>query len=511
VNLSPSALTPPAPPAPLDEATYRFIFECNPQAMWLFDEDTLAFLDVNQAAIDIYGYSREEFLAMKITQIRPPDETPRLIELLQHAAPRGPRSWTHATKNGDRIDVEVTSTGVTIGGRAMRLASVRDLSDRKMLEEHLQQAQRIETLAGGVAHDFSNLLAAIIGHADLLSEYFVPGDPRAVEIAGIRSAADVATSLTRQLLAFSRNQLLEATVLDLNEVLDWARSILVRLIGEHIELVTDLAPSLQCVKADPYQVEQILLNLVVNSREAMPQGGQLTLRTRNVSVGAEDARRSSVTEGDYVALSVADTGVGIDDSARMRLFEPFFTTKDRGRGTGMGLATVYGIVKQSGGHIAVESDLGAGTTFTIYLPATLEAAEPLDHERERTRVERGSGTVLLVEEDATVRALIGEVLRRRGYRLLVADGAARALELVSTHGGPIDMLITDIIMPGMSGIALADRIREARADISVLFMSGYADDTAIPDGFMESAAFLRKPFTPESLARKVRAVLKPVH
>jgi two-component system, cell cycle sensor histidine kinase and response regulator CckA len=474
VSLSPSALT---PPAPLDQATYRFIFACNPRAMWLFDEDTLAFLDVNQAAIDIYGYSREEFLAMKTTEI-------------------APSSRTHVTKSGDRSDVAIASTRVTIDGRAMRLVSVRDLSDHKLLEEQRQQAQRIETvdqLAGGVAHDFNNLLAAITGHADVLSEYFVPGDPREVEIAGIRNAAVVATSLTRQLVAFSRSQLLEATVLDLNEVLDRARPSLARLIGEHIELVTDPAPSLQRVKADPDQVEQILLNLAVNSRDAMPQGGRLTLRTRNVSVGAEEGRRLSVAEGDYVALSVTDTGVGIDDSVRMRLFEPFFTTKDRGRGTGMGLAAVYGIVKQSGGHIAVESDLGAGATFTIYLPATLEAAEPVDHKREHA-----SETVLLVEDDATVRALIGEVLRRRGYRLLVADGAARALELASTYGGPIDVLITDIVMPGMSGIALAGQIRETRAGTPVLFVSGYADDTAMPSGFLEGAAFLRKPFLPDA-------------
>ncbi len=241
----------------------------------------------------------------------------------------------------------------------------------------------------------------------------------------------------------------------------------------------------------------------------MPQGGRLTLRTRNLSVGAADARRLSPTEGDYVELSVADTGVGIDPVVRMRVFEPFFTTKERGRGTGMGLATVYGIVKQSGGYIAIESEPGAGATFTIYLPATLEALTPVEPECAWLSA-CGSETILLIEDDAAVRALISEVLRRRGYRLLVADGGPPALEIAASHGGPIDMLITDIVMPGMSGLAVADRIRETRGDIAVLFVSGYTDDALAPSGFLaDGASFLRKPFTPDALARKVRAVLQP--
>jgi len=246
-----------AAPAPLDEATYRFIFDCNPHAMWLFDEETLAFLDVNQAAIDFSGYSREEFLAMKITQTRPPEEAARLVELLHSAEPRPPQVWTHLTRDGRRLEVQVTTTRVTRNGRALRLASVRDLTDHAVLDEQLRRDTRIETvgqLAGSVAHDFNNLLMAIIAHADLLSEYFVPGDPRAAEVDGIRSAADLATLLTRQLLAFSRNQALEAKVVDLNDVVDRSRSILVRLMGDQVQLAMDLSTTLVSVKVDPYQI-----------------------------------------------------------------------------------------------------------------------------------------------------------------------------------------------------------------------------------------------------------------
>jgi two-component system cell cycle sensor histidine kinase/response regulator CckA len=509
VNLSSSTAT---NSAPLDEATYRLIFDCNPHAMWLFDEDTLDFLDVNQAAIDIYGYSREEFLTMKITQIRPPDDVARLTEFLRAAEPRASHVWTHLTKMGGRIDVHVTSTRATIDGRALRVAAVRDLSNGRLLEEQLQRDQRIETvgqLAGSVAHDFNNVLTAIIGHADLLSEYLAPDDPRAVEVDGIRSAADLATLLTRQLMAFSRNQLLDAAVLDLNGVVEHSRSILLRLVGDRIQLATDLSSSLMRVKVDPCQVEQILLNLVINSREAMPDGGRLTVRTRNVSVGADEARRLSVAEGDYVALSVADTGVGIDDRTRMHLFEPFFTTKDRVRGAGMGLATVYGIVKQSGGHIAVESDLGVGTTFTIFLKPTDEASGPNGLGRSRARTGQNGRTILLIEDDAAVRSLISEVLQRRGYRLLVAEGCAEALHLASTHDDPIDVVVTDAGMPGSGGVALTHRIREVLGDIPVLFITGDAGDTAMPGGALASAAFLRKPFTPDALVRKLRAVIKP--
>jgi hypothetical protein len=489
---------------------YRLVFEHSPQPMWVFDEKTLAFIDVNQAAVAAYGYSRDEFLRMDITQIRPPDDIAALLQRIRSGAEHTPRVWTHVTKNGRAIDVEVASRRVSIGGRAVRMAIVRDVSAHRKLEEQLRQAQKIETvgqLAGGIAHDFNNLLTAILGHAEMLSEYCAADDPRAVEIAGIRDAAELAASLTRQLLAFSRKQVWQPIVLDLNDVLGKTRRILARLIGEHIELIVEPGPSLHRVKADPGQMEQILLNLAINSRDAMPDGGRLTLRTRNVRVSRAEARRLSMKEGDHVEVMVSDTGVGMDASAKAHLFEPFFTTKDRSRGTGLGLATVYGIVKQSEGFIDVETEPGCGTTFKIYLPTT---REPLTHQgtHERTASDGGAETVLLVEDDHAVRSLITDVLRRRGYRLLVAESGRQAIELVSAHDGPIDLLITDMVMSDTNGLAVADTMRASHPAIKVLYVSGYTDDGPMPSGFFEaSGAFLQKPFTPVALARKVRGVL----
>jgi len=496
--------------ASLGNDAYRLLFEQSPQPMWVFDEHTLAFIDVNEAAIATYGYSRDEFLRMDITEIRPPEEIPTLLQRIRSGAMHAPRVWIHVTKSGRTLHVEVASKALTIGGRAVRLAIVRDVSEHRKLEEQLRQAHKIETvgrLAGGIAHDFNNLLTAILGHTETLAEYFAPGDPRAVEIAGVRDAADLAATLTRQLLAFSRKQLLQPVVLDLNDVLAKTRRILARLIGEHIELVMEPGPSLHHVKADPGQMEQILLNLAVNSRDAMPDGGRLVLRTRNVRLGRADARRLSMKEGNHVEVMVSDTGVGIDAAAKARLFEPFFTTKDRIHGTGLGLATVYGIVKQSEGYIDVESEPGCGTTFKIYLPVTLESPA---HQgvHDRPSADGGSETVLVVEDDHAVRSLISDVLRRRGYRLLVAESGRQAIELVSKHERRIDLLITDMVLAGMNGLALADTMRATYASIKVLYVSGYTDDALMPNGFFEaSGAFLQKPFTPVALARKVRAVL----
>jgi len=499
-----------APLAPFEKGdVYRLMFEHSPQPMWVFDEETLGFLEVNQAAVATYEYSRDEFLRMDLTQIRVPEEIPTWLRRI-HGSGTPRAVWKHVTKGGRVLDVEVVSNSVSLAGRSVRLATIRDLSAHAKIEEQLRHAQKIETvgqLAGGIAHDFNNLLAAIIGHTELLSEYFSPTDPRAAEVTGILHAADVAASLTRRLVAFSCTQVLQPTVLDLDEVIGSTRGILGRLIGEHIELVTDPGPALRCVKVDRAQMEQILLNLAVNARDAMPGGGRLTLRTRHIRASGGNAHQLGLEERDYVMLSVADTGPGIDAAVKTRLFEPFFTTKERRSGTGLGLATVYGIVKQSGGHITVESEAGEGTTFTIYLPATVETASC--HSVEPAAVNGGSETVLIVEDDAAVRGLISDVLRRRGYRLLVADGGSQAIELMSAHEGSIDLLITDLVMSDMRGLAVADAVRAAGGDVKVLYISGYTEDVIMPSGFMEtSGVFLHKPFTPDALARKVRAVLE---
>ena len=494
----------------IDGDAYRLIFDHSPQPMWVFDEETLAFVEVNRAAVAAYGYSRDEFLRMDITQIRPPEDIVPLLQRIREGAAAPARTWKHVTKGGGVIDVEVVSNRITIGGRRVRLAVIRDVSEHKKLEEQLRQAQKIETvgqLAGGIAHDFSNLLTAIIGHTDLLAEYFAPTDPRAMEIAGIRNAADLAATLTKQLLAFSRTQVLQPMLLDLNEVIGKTRGILGRLIGDHIELVTDLGAALLSVRADRVQVEQILLNLAINARDAMADGGRLTLGTRNERVDRESGRQLGLDEGDYVVLSVADTGLGIDAAASTHLFEPFFTTKAPARGTGLGLATVYGIVKQSGGHVTVESEPGRGTTFAVYLPGTAETAD-CHRLPELDAIKSEHATVLLVADDTAVRGLINDVLGRRGYRLLVAKGMTHAIALASEHQGPIDLLITDGVTSGKNSPPIAEAVRAARPAIKVLYVSGYTANVTMPSGFMEtSGVFLHKPFTPDALARKVRAIL----
>ena len=366
----------------------------------------------------------------------------------------------------------------------------------------------VEQLAGGIAHDFNNLLMAIMGHADLLADSCAPGDPRAADIAAIRQAAEHATALTRQLLAFSQQQTIRASVLNLNDIVDQARRILARVAGdEGIELVIVPGTGLRSVKADPAQVEQIILALAVNARDAMPSGGTLTVRTDNVHLDETLALRHGVSAGDYVELSVADSGIGMDPDVQANLFAPFFTTKDRGYGTGLGLAMVHGIVRQSGGHITVESEVSRGSRFAVRFPATLESASPPLGERPRAD-DRGFETVLLVEDDGAVRALMADVLRRRGYNVLAAADGFQALRIADAHGGAIQLLVTDVVMRKMSGVDVAKAVREMRPDLRVLYVSGYAADPAITT---ESAdhTFLLKPFTPDALARKVRAILTP--
>jgi nitrogen-specific signal transduction histidine kinase/CheY-like chemotaxis protein len=397
-------------------------------------------------------------------------------------------------------------------GKPFSTCILRDVSERQKLEERFRQSQKMEAvgrLAGGIAHDFNNLLTVITGFSDLLLGK--PGsDATRREYAGeIRKAGERAALLTRQLLAFSRQQILLPEILDLNAVVGEVDSMLRRLIGEDIDLKTPLAPNLGRVKADPGQIQQILMNLAVNARDAMPQGGKLTIETANVELDSAYARtHAEVKPGSYVMLAVSDTGTGMVAEIQARIFEPFFTTKEKGKGTGLGLATVYGIVKQSGGNIWVYSEPGRGTSFKIYLPqvgeATAAAAPPIPSEA-RTGA---SETILLVEDDRGVRALARRVLELHGFRVLEADRGEDALQISERHEGPIHLLLTDVIMPGMSGRALADRLGTGHPETRVLFMSGYTDEAIVHHGVLESGiAFLQKPFTPDSLARKVRETL----
>src|SRR5947207_8550048 len=378
-------------------------------------------------------------------------------------------------------------------------------------EERLRQAQKMEAvgrLAGGFAHDFNNLLTVITSYSDLLPEDLGSDDPQRDDVVQIRKAAEGAAALTRQLLAFSRQQVLEPKVLDLKATIANTEKLLKRLIGEDVHLITALAPDLGAVKADPGQLEQIIINLAVNARDAMPTGGRLTIEAANVEMDEAYVRGHAPASPDrYVLLALSDTGIGMDEQTKARIFEPFFTTKEPGKGTGLGLATVYGIVKQSGGFIWVYSEPGRGTTFKIYLPrvdAPAEAgaaATPGD-------LPRGTETVLIVEDAAAVRAVMRHVLERQGYAVLEAASGAAALELAAGHAGPSHLLLTDVIMPGLSGRQLADRLTALRSDTRVLYASGYTDDAVVRHGVLESGiAYLQKPFTTESLARKVREVL----
>jgi two-component system, cell cycle sensor histidine kinase and response regulator CckA len=398
-------------------------------------------------------------------------------------------------------------------GTPLRTAGIGlDVTEQHVLEEQYRQSQKVEAigqLAGGIAHDFNNLLTAIQGYCELLSVELGSESPHQADLGEIRRAAERAASLTRQLLAFSRRQILEPRVIDLRNSLCGLESMLKRLIGENIAVVLRMTGEAACVKADAGQVEQVILNLALNARDAMPEGGSLFFEVMNVELGEAYARRHiNAMPGRYVMLGVSDTGMGMDAATQARIFEPFFTTKPEGRGTGLGLSTVYGIVKQSGGNISVYSEPGCGSTFKIYLPHADAAAD------EATRpvavdILTGSETILVVEDERGVRHLVRKVLGRYGYRVLMAATPREALDLARDHDGPIHLLMTDVVLPEMSGRSLANQIAVGRPDMPVVYMSGYTDDGIVHHGVLDpDTPFLQKPFTPEALARKVRSVLK---
>jgi PAS domain S-box-containing protein len=388
----------------------------------------------------------------------------------------------------------------------------RDVSEQRRLEEQFRQSQKMEAvgqLAGGIAHDFNNLLTAILGNTQLLLRDLPPGDAMRGDVEEIKKASERAAGLTRQLLAYSRRQMLQPEILDLNVVVGEMDRMLRRLIGEHIALVTVPAPDLGRVRADPSQIEQVLVNLVVNSRDAMPEGGRLTIETANVDLDAGYAKEHlGASPGAYTMLAVTDTGTGMDATVRAHLFEPFFTTKEVGKGTGLGLATVYGIVKQSGGHISVYTEVGRGSSFKVYLPRVDRLPHATPPAAPRPAAARGSETVLVVEDDPAVLSLSSRALEAEGYTILCASDGADALRIVERHGGEIHLLLTDVVMPGMSGRELAEQMAARRAGIRILYMSGYPGDAALHHGaLVRGSAFLQKPFSPDGLARKVRETL----
>jgi two-component system, cell cycle sensor histidine kinase and response regulator CckA len=397
-------------------------------------------------------------------------------------------------------------------GRVCRVVGVvQDITDQRLTEQQLGQAQKMEAvgqLAGGVAHDFNNLLTAILGSAELLLETLAPDAPEREDVEEIHKAGRRAADLTRQLLAFSRQQVLAPRVLDLNELVANMEKLLQRLIGEDVVLRTALAPRLGVVRADPGQLEQVIVNLAVNARDAMPRGGQLTIETSNITLDEEYVEAHFLAKaGPYVQLTVTDTGTGMDAETKARMFEPFFTTKGQGKGTGLGLATLYGIVKQSDGNVWVYSEIGHGTAFKIYLPRVIATAEAGASPTE-SAAPRGTETVLVVEDDEQVRRLTRKMLEARGHTVFVAAGGAAALQLLETHAGRIDLLVTDVVMPGMSGRELVERVAVLRPTMKVLYLSGYTDDAVVRHGVLQAGiAFLQKPFAADTLVRKVREVI----
>jgi two-component system, cell cycle sensor histidine kinase and response regulator CckA len=501
------------------EEQYRLLFESNPEPMWVYDERSVDILAVNEAAIRNYGYSREEFLTMTLRDVRPAEEIPVLDAQIakrlgerNRVTFRSPRVWKHRKKDGTLIDVEVTASPIEFHGRLAWLALISDVTEKKQLEAQFLLAQKMEAtgrLAGGIAHDFNNLLSVITGYGDLLLMRLPVIDPRREKVEQIVKAARSAADLARRLLAFSRKQVLQPRVLDLNTLVRDMDGMLRRLVGEDIRFSATLAHDLGSVKADPGQMEQVLVNLVLNARDAMPRGGHLVIETGNVTFDAAYARlRPGLEPGPYAMLAVSDTGHGMPPTVLEHLFEPFFTTKERGKGTGLGLATVHGIVKQSGGHIFVYSEPGGGAAFKIYLPRLAEAAERESPLPVTAELPRGSETVLLVEDEAALRNLVRECLETSGYTVVEARHGGEALEIAERHRFPLHLLMTDVVMPGMSGRELAERLASRRAELRVLYMSGYTDDAVIRHGVLsQQMAFLQKPFTAEALARKVREVL----
>jgi two-component system cell cycle sensor histidine kinase/response regulator CckA len=495
------------------EASFRLLFASNPQTMCVFDRHTRRFLEVNEAAITHYGYAREEFLSMRIDDIHPVEDVPRLLTVLSRpASGLTPATvWTHRLKDGGLIDVEIATSAFDFQGRSATLVVARDITARRTLEDQLRHAQKMEAvgrLAGGVAHDFNNLLGIIMGYAAIVLRHLPPNDPMRSKIEQIHKASERGAALTRQLLAFSRKQVLQPKIIDLNLIVGDMESMLRRLIGENIELVTVAGEHLGRIKADLGQVGQILLNLALNARDAMPNGGTLSLETANVQLDeAYCSAHADVLPGRYVMLAVADTGSGMDAEVQKHIFDPFFTTKQEGKGTGLGLATVYGIVKQSGGYIWLYSEPDHGSIFKIYLPRIDERADP-EVPLLELALPRGSETILLVEDESSLRELAREILEGLGYTVLDRDSGAAALEIAERHAAPIGLVITDVIMPGMGGREVSQRVLQLHPEAKVLFMSGYTDDAIIHFGVLETGtAFLQKPFTLDALARKVREVL----
>jgi PAS domain S-box-containing protein len=492
---------------------YRLLFDANPQPMWVFDVATLEFLAVNDAAVRRYGYSCEEFLSMNIMDIQPADDSPGL-PMAEQAGRRHEAAFTrHQRKDGTLMDVELVSHQLELDGRQARLVLATDISERARTraalqhsEEQLRQVQRLDAmgrLADGVAHDFNNILTTIRGFGDILFRQLAEDDPCRADADQIRKAADRGVLLTGQLLSFGQRRLPSPQLLDLHRVIHSLEGLISRLLGADIQLDVRLLPGTAMLRMDPGHLEQLLVNLVLNARDAMPHGGVLTIETAERQIGA-GAKRRRVRPGRYVLLAVRDTGTEMDSEPRNPPFEPFHSTDPRQQRAGLGLSIVYGIVRQSGGAVRVSSEAGLGTSVKVYLPmADLDVAHT-----ERTDSTRGSETVLVVEDEDGVRELVRQILVEHGHPVLTARHGRDAMLLAERYERPIDLLVTDVVMPEMGGGELVNRLTELRPDLKVLFISGYTDDEVLRRGVQGAeTSLLHKPFTAEGLMLRVRDVL----
>ena len=471
----------------------------------------------NRGASRLFGYEADEIVGQSCSLLtsRPGVRLPSSASMLARKncdADGSEREAEVRKKSGATFSVHGSFSPLcdTRGQPVGVISYLIDITERKRLEEHVRQAQKMEaigSLAGGIAHDFNNLLTVVLGYCDVLLESLPSGDASREPVQRISQAGEQAAALTKQLLAFSRRQVMQMRVLNLNTLVRDYEKVFGRLLGEDILLRSDLDPRLRLVQVDPVQMQQVLMNLAMNARDAMPQGGRLTIATRNVTIAA-GPDHPELTPGDHVLLTVTDTGPGIAKTTVARIFEPFFTTKEIGRGTGLGLATVFGIVKQSGGAVEVRSSPGHGTTFEVYLPASAAAVALPAPAKKREEIPSGNETVLLVEDEPAVRLLTANVLRTLGYDVIEAADGEEAVSTAQNLTRPIDLMITDVVMPHLGGREAVERIRESRPELRVLFVSGYTDDAIVRHGVLQAEMpFLHKPFTPPMLAKKVREIL----